>query len=136
MQTRIIVSAVIQQNDTLLFGRKRPDIGPYPNTWHLIGGGINPEEPLEQAIRREIHEEAGLTVGDLTPVYFGDDREPNKHGELTHYIFMVYHTSPVSGTPTAGDDIVTLSWIATDQLPIEELSDPTIRVFRQMGFLR
>ncbi len=54
MKTRVIVSAVIEKDQDLLFGKKKKDIGPYPNTWHLIGGGVNEGESLTDAIKREI----------------------------------------------------------------------------------
>ena len=34
--------------------------------WTLPGGGIEPGEPLEDAVRREVHEEVGLEVTGLT----------------------------------------------------------------------
>lgn len=54
MNHRIIVSAIIEHNGKYLFGRKPKDIGPYPNTWRLLGGGVSiQEETLLDAIRRE-----------------------------------------------------------------------------------
>ena len=86
MKTRLIVSAVIEKKRDLLFGRKKSDVGPYPNTWHLIGGGVDDGESLTDAIKREIKEEAGIEVEDLKPL----DLESKiiESGEL--YIFTVY----------------------------------------------
>jgi 8-oxo-dGTP diphosphatase len=106
MKTRVIISAVIENGDKLLFGKKRENIGPYPNTWHLIGGGIEDAESLEDAIKREIKEEANIEVEIIESLGFDEDFEPNKHGELTHYVFLVYRVKYVSGKPKADDDIV------------------------------
>ncbi|MFF7651074.1 NUDIX domain-containing protein [Streptomyces sp. NPDC007983] len=40
---------------------------PDPGTWSLPGGGPEGAETLEEAIAREIQEETGLTIDDLTP---------------------------------------------------------------------
>jgi 8-oxo-dGTP pyrophosphatase MutT (NUDIX family) len=42
--------------------------------WDLIGGSMEPGETFEQTARREVHEEIGVTLGELelVEVYAGD----------------------------------------------------------------
>lgn len=135
MKTRVIVSAVIEKDDSLLFGRKQADRGPYPNTWHLIGGGVDDGEPLEDAIKREIKEEAGIEVEITGSLGFDDDFEPNKHGEMTHYVFLVFQATYMSGELKPDDDIDELRWIAKDELAKTKLNRPSIKLFKKMGYL-
>src|SRR5215207_9788967 len=51
------VLALIERNGALLLER-RSDCG----RWSLIGGGVEAEESLEGALRREVCEETGLLV--------------------------------------------------------------------------
>jgi ADP-ribose pyrophosphatase YjhB (NUDIX family) len=135
MKTRLIVSAVIEKNRDLLFGRKKSDVGPYPNTWHLIGGGVDDGESLVDAIKREIKEETGITVEISRPLGFDEDYEPNKHGEITHYVFLVFLAEYVSGKIKADDDIEKLEWIPKERLADIELNKPTVKLFKKMGYL-
>lgn len=135
MKTRVIVSAVIERDRDLLFGKKKANVGPYPNTWHLIGGGVDEGESLIDGVKREIKEEAGIEVEIGKSLGFDEDYEPNKHGEITHYIFLVFLAQYVSGHIKADDDIEKLEWIPKEKLSHIELNKPSIKLFRQMGYL-
>jgi len=135
MKTRLIVSAVVEKDGLLLLGRKRADVGPYPNTWHLIGGGVDDGEPLTDAIKREIKEEAGIEVEIGKSLGFDEDYEPNKHGEMTHYIFLVFQAKYISGELKPDDDIEKLEWISREKISQIELNRPAIKLFKGMGYL-
>jgi len=136
MKTRLIVSAVIEKDGLLLFGRKKAGVGPYPNTWHLIGGGVNDGESLTDAIKREIKEEAGIEVEIDASLGFDDDFEADKHGEMTHYIFLVYKAKYISGELKPDDDIEKLEWISKEKLSQIELNRPAVKLFKGMGYVR
>ena len=137
METRIIVSAIIEDgNGRFLFGRKPPNIGPYPNTWHLIGGGLNhTSESAEEELKREIREEAGIEVDIIEKMGFDEDIESNKYGIPTHYIFLVYRVRFKSGIPTSSDDIQQLAWFSIADLSTIELPRPSKKLFTLLGYL-
>ena len=80
-------------------------------TWGLPGGRIEPGETLEQAARRELLEETGLSAGDLTQidVFSGPEfvvRYPD--GYAAYVVGATFETStlitggPVRGVPSQG----------------------------------
>ena len=136
MKARVIVTTVIGKNGMILLGEKPKDIGPYPNTWHLPGGGVDLEnELLEDAVRREIKEETGLDVAKMERVSFDEDYEPDKHGEMTHYLFLVYKVTPTSMDAKAADDIVKLKWFKKSELKKLALTRPSVKLFQEMGWM-
>lgn len=68
---RLGVVALIEREGTLLLDR-RSDSG----RWALIGGAIEADESFTDALRREVDEETGLTIGRLA--LFGTFSDPSR----------------------------------------------------------
>lgn len=62
------VAGDIMKGDKHLLG-KRPKGKPYAGQWMLIGGKKEGEETDFQALRREINEEVGLAINNISPDY-------------------------------------------------------------------
>ena len=79
------------------------------------------EEVAEDACRREVLEEIGLTVGKLTlfGVYTGPDMTvayPN--GDIANYTDIVYVSDDFDGEPNLADgEAAALCWFDIDELP-------------------
>ncbi|MDO8266046.1 MAG: NUDIX hydrolase [Candidatus Saccharibacteria bacterium] len=63
-EEREIASVVIISADgKFLLGKKYPEKeGSYVGYWHIMGGGVDPGETLEDAALREVLEESGLVL--------------------------------------------------------------------------
>jgi len=59
MRAGVCVGAAIFHGDSLLLLRRIPT---FPGLWELPGGSVEEGEKLEEALRREVQEETGLTV--------------------------------------------------------------------------
>ena len=136
MKSRVIVTAIIENKNMFLFGLKPQNIGPYPNTWHLLGGGVKLEqEKLEDALKREIQEEAGIEIDNIKRVSFNEDYEPDKKGELTHYVFLVYWVTSKSNKIKANDDIVKLQWFSKKELKTMPLTRSSVKLFKELKLI-
>lgn len=137
MKYRVTVVAVITRDNKVLLGRKPKNVGPYPNTWVIPGGGINfGEETVEEALNREIKEECGIKVQNIKPLIFMTDNEPDKHGIPTYFVHLVYTAEYASGEVKAGDDIAGLKWIPIKDIPEITVARPSVTTFRKLGWLK
>ncbi len=59
MRQRTIVCPLIQNDGAYLLCKMADDRGVFPGQWALSGGGVEPGERIEEALRREIREELG-----------------------------------------------------------------------------
>ena len=59
MRHRTIVCPLIENEGHYLLCKMAADRGVFPGQWALSGGGVEPGERIEEALRREIREELG-----------------------------------------------------------------------------
>jgi ADP-ribose pyrophosphatase YjhB (NUDIX family) len=136
MHNRVIVSAIIEKDGTYLMGKKPKGKGPYPDTWHLLGGGMNlGQESSDDAVKREIWEEAGIKITNLKRVFFNDDMAKDKNGDDIHYVFLIYSAEYESGDPRPMDDIAQLKWFRKDEIKNIALNPPSVLLFQELGWL-
>jgi 8-oxo-dGTP diphosphatase len=92
----------------LLIRRKNPPLG-----WALPGGFVEVGESVEEAVRREILEETGLTLESVVQMhtYSAPGRDPRLP------TVTVIFAARASGTPVAGDDAAEARIFPFDALP-------------------
>ncbi|HSW03064.1 NUDIX domain-containing protein [Aquabacterium sp.] len=69
--TDVAVGVLVERDAQGREGRflltSRPEGKVYAGYWEFPGGKFEPGETLEQALRRELHEELGITIGAVQP---------------------------------------------------------------------
>ncbi len=89
----------------------------------IPGGFIDADEAIEAAARRELREEAGLTVGALRPLGVYLDRYHLKGFGAFPTMNFYFVARWRSGVPVAADDAASAEWV-----PLGELLRPRARL--------
>jgi 8-oxo-dGTP diphosphatase len=103
------VDVVVEtEGGIVLVERKNP-----PHGWALPGGFIDYGERVEDAARREVLEETGLSVRlvQLLGVYSDPSRDPR------HHTMTVVYVGRAEGTPRGGDDAARAEAFDPEALP-------------------
>ncbi len=91
--------------------------------WDIPGGRINPEEPLLDALAREVHEETGLSI-DTSPRLLAAQDIFVTHADL-HVVRLTYHVFG-EGTPQLSDEHQETKWMDTDEA-LQTNLDPYVK---------
>lgn len=96
MRTNKRVTAIIIRNDQMLLVRRNKMGNEY---WVVIGGGVEDDETLEVALRREVREETGL---ELIGFQLVGENPAEIHGRQERHYFYLCQAGdgePVLGGP-------------------------------------
>ena len=123
----VMVLAMLDERAHVLLIRRGHD--PFAGCWALPGGHVDLGEDTREAARRELAEETGLRLTDLTltGTYAEPGRDPR--GRYVTFAYVAYLEVPAA--PIAGDDATAARWIpVTDALTGLRLAFDHDRIIR------
>ncbi|MEV5835078.1 NUDIX domain-containing protein [Nocardia sp. NPDC052112] len=118
--TEIIARAVIRDGDRLLVARERG------KKWAFLPGGhVEPGEPIESALIRELIEELG-TSGRVTG-FAGVVEHGYIDDNTAHHEVNLIFDAELDGAPVSQEDHLEFDWLPIDQLPTTDLRPSAVK---------
>ena len=105
-----VIMAVLSEDNEILLGNSSKW---GPDRFSTLAGFVEPGETLEDAVRREVHEEAGIVIGEVT--YLASQPWPFPGSLMLGY--FAYATS--HDITVDGEEIRSARWFTKEQLATE-----------------
>jgi len=102
------IIVLIEKDDTLLLARSSRFSGEF---FSVLAGFVEPGENLEDAVHREVKEEIGITVKNVT--YFGSQPWPFPDSLMVGFT-AEYESGEIK---VDGEELVEAGWYRTDNMP-------------------
>ena|SRR6185369_10896059 len=99
----VTIDAVIARDGKILLIKR--GVEPFKGFWALPGGYVEWDETVEDAVKREVLEETGLTVKSLKLI--GVYSNPRRH---PRQCIDVAYAAEIEGEVVAGDDATEFKW--------------------------
>jgi 8-oxo-dGTP pyrophosphatase MutT (NUDIX family) len=103
----------------------------YVSGWHLPGGGVEAGETLEQAVVRELREEANIEITEppqLHGIFFND-----RISRRDHVALFVVRAFRELAAPVPDREIVAHGFFAVDRLPNDTTAGTRARIIEVLG---
>ncbi len=124
----VAVGVLIDASGNFLL-TSRPEGKVYAGYWEFPGGKLESGETVEQALRRELHEELGITIGPAEPwqielidyaharvrLHFCKVFAWSGDFEMREQQAMAWQTLPVQVTPVLPGTLPVLRWFAAER---------------------
>lgn len=117
----ITVNAIVMDGNKVLLG-KRGSVGGKAmlesGKWGLVGGFFDRDENLVQAVKREVFEESGCEIGEVTLFRINDN--PNRPKEDRQNVDIIFSAQLIKQTPRQDEEVTHLEWFPLENLPRKE----------------
>ncbi|PKM45821.1 MAG: hypothetical protein CVV05_06085 [Gammaproteobacteria bacterium HGW-Gammaproteobacteria-1] len=113
-----VVAAAIVGDDGRVLIARRPQHLHQGGLWEFPGGKVEPGEDVQAALRRELMEELGITVGCSRPLIRIPYQYPDRH-----VLLDVWRVTYAEGQPHGREGQV-IRWVTLDELPRYEFPPP------------
>ncbi|MBU0975801.1 MAG: NUDIX domain-containing protein [Patescibacteria group bacterium] len=138
VERRIVVNGIItnSKNELLLIKKKNT----LEDGWQTPSGGVDGNESLEEALKREVFEETQLRIEDVKFIGIDEEEMPIlfEEGFVKKWrcIFIHYRAKVLSTRGgQAGDDAKEMRWVAANNLKKYRLSKLTQKVLKKVGII-
>lgn len=141
MRQRTIVCPLIQNDGCYLLCKMTDDRGVFPGQWALSGGGVEPGERIEEALRREVREELGeqLVLSEITPWTFSDDIRTKTYAdgsqEEIYMIYLIFDCVAANREVNINEEFQAFAWVKAEDLGTYDLNIATRKTLTLKGLL-
>jgi 8-oxo-dGTP diphosphatase len=130
---RTVGALFIRPDGKILLGLRAPSKKVWPRHWDTIGGHVEDDESLDDALVREAREEVGVTPTRFRLIATVGERQPEIYGDALHHVYAV--TAWQGGNPAnICDEHTELKWFSVSEMRgLKNIVDPDYPRFAELA---
>lgn len=114
----VIVDALIIKDEKILLAKRSPKLFKEGGKWDLIGGFMDRDEDLEEALRREVLEEVGYKLKEIK--LFTVINRPDREGSDWQNVAFFYVCAPAEKVGEMDWESTEVKWFDLNKIPSKE----------------
>lgn len=136
MQTKVLIIAIIENQNGEVLLRKKPDGSmPYKETWYMFGAELQPGIAVEELLIDHIRNQVGITVQLKDQIGWDTEVKQDIDGIEKQFVYLDTICEYSSGELTLTNGIEKLEWVAKDRLAEYDNVPPSVKLFEKLGWL-
>jgi ADP-ribose pyrophosphatase YjhB (NUDIX family) len=136
MQTKVLIIAIVQNQNGEILLRKKPDGSPpYKETWYIFGAELRPGQQIEETLVDHIKNQTGATVRLKDQIGWDAEVKYDLDGIEKQFIYLDTICEYVSGDLVIADGVEKLEWVAKERLGEYDNVPPSVKLFQKLGWL-
>lgn len=133
----IVVGLIWNQRKELLLCKMPDNRGVFPDQWGFPGGGIETNEKMTDALRREIKEELGIEIKNIKPAFFKDGQYEKTFTDgskrAVYIIFLLFHCIAFEDKIILSKEFSEYKWVQENAIQNLELNEETVDALAKIG---
>lgn len=136
MQTKVLIVAIVENENGDVLMRKKPDGSlPYVETWYIFGAELRPDEDIAETLRVHIKNQTGIETELVDRLGWDDEVKADLDGVTKQFIYLDVISRYVSGELVLTDGIEKLEWVPKSRLAEYDLVPPSRKLFTKLGWI-
>lgn len=136
MQTKVLIIAIIENQNGEVLLRKKPDGSPpYKETWYMFGAELLPGQDIEQTLVAHIEKQTGVVVSVKDQIGWDTEVKHDLDDIEKQFVYLDIICEYVSGELQLSEGIEKLEWVPRDRLTEYDNVPPSVKLFKKLGYI-
>jgi len=136
METVTLIIGLVKNGDSILLRKKPVGSKPYMETWYSFGTEFVPKQDPAQTFIEYLKNYVGITVRMTKQLPEATEVKADRAGVVKQYEYLNFEFEYVSGEPELPEDLVKVEFVPIDQLQRLDIVPPSVKMFKQLGYLK
>lgn len=137
MQTKVLIVAIVENEKGEVLLRKKPDGSPpYDETWYIFGAELLAGQDINTLLTTHIEKQTGIQTEIVDRLGWDEEVKADLDGVVKQFVYLDVRSRYISGDLKLIEGIEKLEWVPKDKLGQYDNVPPSVKLFKQLGWIK